>query len=64
LVTQTEKLISCANCGRPRREADAKETGWRAFSAGSGELHLFCALCVHREFEQGLRVDASLQHEQ
>jgi hypothetical protein len=50
LVTQTEKLILCANCGRVGREADAKDAGWRAFSNGVGELHLFCGLCVYREF--------------
>jgi hypothetical protein len=54
LVTQTEKLILCANCGRVGREADAKDAGWRAFSDGVGELRLFCGLCVYREF----RLDA------
>ena len=57
-VTKTEKLILCANCGRVGNEAAAKEAGWRAFSDGVGELHLFCALCVHREFQKGLRIGA------
>ena len=26
-VTQTEKLVECANCGRPVREADAEDLG-------------------------------------
>ena len=48
-MTQTEVIITCANCGRPCREADAKEAGWRAWSDGR-DLHLICALCAYREF--------------
>jgi hypothetical protein len=53
LVTQTEKLILCANCGRVGREAHAKDAGWRAFSDGVGELHLLCGPCVYRTFQPG-----------
>ena len=48
-VTQTEPLIVCAKCGRPCREAETKEAGWRNWSDGT-DLHLICALCAHREF--------------
>jgi hypothetical protein len=44
-----EKLVTCANCGRPVREADAEGLGWRYWSDGSA-LHLICPLCAHREF--------------
>jgi hypothetical protein len=49
----TERLVECASCRRPVREADADELGWRYWSDGRG-LHLICALCAHR----GLRPDA------
>ena len=48
-VTQTDIVITCANCGRPGREADPKEAGWRCWSDGI-DLHLICALCAYREF--------------
>jgi hypothetical protein len=48
-VAQTEKLIECANCGRPVHKAEAKAAGWRYWSDGI-DLHLICALCAHREF--------------
>jgi hypothetical protein len=48
-MTQTEVLITCANCGRPCREADAKEAGWRYWSNGS-DLHVMCSLCSYRDF--------------
>jgi hypothetical protein len=53
LVTQTEKLILCANGGRVGREAHAKDAGWRAFSDGVGELHLLCGLCVYPRVPAG-----------
>ena len=59
-MTQTEVLITCANCGRPCREADAKEAGWRYWSDGI-DLHLICALCAYREFRPD--VPASLPAE-
>jgi hypothetical protein len=49
-VPQTDILITCANCGRPVREADAEALGWRFYSYGVGELEPFCGLCAHREF--------------
>jgi hypothetical protein len=49
-VTQTDILITCANCGRPVRESDADALGWRFNSDGVGELEPFCGLCAHREF--------------
>jgi hypothetical protein len=49
-VPQTDVLITCANCGRPVHEADAKELGWRFYSDGVRELLPFCGLCIHREF--------------
>jgi len=49
-VPSTDILIDCANCGRPGREVDAKEAGWRFFSDGVGELVPFCSLCAFREF--------------
>ena len=48
-VAQTQKLIECTNCGRPVREADAEELGWRYWSDGL-DLHLICSLCALREF--------------
>ena len=48
-MPQTDIVITCANCGRPVREAEAKEAGWRYWSDGI-DLHLICALCAHREF--------------
>jgi len=47
-VTQTEKLLECANCSRPVREADAEDLGWRYWPDGR-DLHLICALCAHRD---------------
>jgi hypothetical protein len=49
-VPQTDILITCANCGRPGREPDAEELGWRFYSDGVGELLPFCGLCAHRAF--------------
>ena len=49
-VSQTDVLITCSNCGRPVREADARELGWRVYRDGVGELLPFCGLCIHREF--------------
>jgi hypothetical protein len=46
----TDILIECANCGRPVRESEAEEAGWRFYSDGVGELLPFCALCTYREF--------------
>ena len=59
-MTQTEVMITCANCGRPCREADAKEAGWRYWSDGI-DLHLICALFAYREFRPD--VPASLPAE-
>ena len=49
-MPQTDILIACSNCGRPAREADVEDLGWRYFSDGVGELHPFCSLCIRREF--------------
>lgn len=35
---------------RPVREEDAEDLGWRYWSDGVGELHLFCPTCAEREF--------------
>lgn len=51
LAPQTDILITCANCGRTVRETEAKDAGWRYWRDGVGELHLFCSLCAHREFQ-------------
>jgi hypothetical protein len=40
--------MACVNCGRPVREADAEDLGWRYWSDGR-DLHLICSLCAHRE---------------
>jgi hypothetical protein len=48
-MAHTQKLVECANCGRPIREADAEDLGWTYWSDGV-DLHLICALCAHREF--------------
>jgi hypothetical protein len=48
-MTQTDKLIACANCARPVREDDAETLGWRYWSDGL-DLHLICPLCARREF--------------
>jgi hypothetical protein len=48
-MPQTDVLITCANCGRPVREADASNAGWRLCRNG-GELVPVCSLCAYREF--------------
>ena len=42
--------VACANCGQHVAEADAEAAGWRFWSDGVGELHLFCEICSAREF--------------
>jgi hypothetical protein len=49
-MPQTDVLITCVNCRRPVREADAKELGWHFYSGDVGELQPFCGLCILREF--------------
>jgi DNA-directed RNA polymerase subunit RPC12/RpoP len=49
-MAHTQKLVECANCGRPVREADAEDLGWRYWSDGK-DLHLICAHCAYREFQ-------------
>lgn len=46
----SDQLVVCSNCGRRIREAEAKKLGWRYWSDGIGELHLFCPDCAAREF--------------
>jgi hypothetical protein len=44
-VTQTERLINCANCGRPVREADVGDPGWCERVDGDGVRSHVCPLC-------------------
>lgn len=43
-------VLTCSNCGGRVPEAKAEDAGWRYYSDGVGELHLFCAVCAAREF--------------
>jgi hypothetical protein len=47
-MTQTEKILTCVECRRSIREAEAKEAGWFFFTDGEA-VHLVCALCASRE---------------
>ena len=40
--------VTCANCAVTIREDYAEVAGWRYWSDGVGELHLFCELCSTR----------------
>jgi len=42
--------LTCANCAGTILECDAQAVGWRFWSDGVGELHLFCPTCAYREF--------------
>ncbi len=49
-MPHTDILIACANCGRTVLEANAEAAGWRFWSDGLGELHLFYPGCAEKEF--------------
>jgi len=42
--------LTCSNCARTIREAEAEAAGWRYRSNGVGDLHVFCPACAVREF--------------
>jgi hypothetical protein len=44
-VTQTERLINCANCGRPVRAADVGDLGWSERVDSDGVRSHVCPLC-------------------
>ena len=46
----TDALLVCSNCGEKVDEFEAEHAGWRFWSDGVGELHLFCEICSAREF--------------
>ena len=43
-------MLACANCADTISEDYAEVAGWRYWSDGLGELHLFCEICSAREF--------------
>ena len=49
-MAEPEESLACANCSTTILERDAEAAGWRYWSDGVGELHLFCAACAEREF--------------
>jgi len=42
--------LACVNCAATIDEGEAKDAGWRYWSDGVGELHLFCQACAEIEF--------------
>ena len=42
--------LACANCAVTIPEDYEEVAGWRYWSDGLGELHLFCEICSAREF--------------
>ena len=44
------EALACANCAVTISEDYAEVAGWRYWSDGVGERHLFCELCSAREF--------------
>ena len=49
-VSSSETLLSCANCAATIRDDYAEVAGWRYWTDGVGELHLFCEICSVVEF--------------
>jgi hypothetical protein len=47
-MTQTEKTLQCAGCGRTIRDGQAKAAGWFYWRDGEN-LHLVCSLCAARQ---------------
>ncbi len=45
-MTQTDRLVSCANCGRPARETEAAGLGWVRYLDDDGTLSRACPLCA------------------
>ena len=47
---QGDSLATCPNCADTISADYAEVAGWRYWSDGLGELHLFCEICSAREF--------------